>query len=258
MKLAIISDIHEDVVRLKEAIILIEKLQCSEIVCLGDIVGFSESFYGYPDTKNATDCLSVIKANCSIIIAGNHDLYEIKRTPAFTAGFNYPDNWYELAAFERKKIADNKLWLYDIDLETNLNENDKEFLSLLPEYKVMNYNGSNILFSHFLYPDLSGSKIFPINPRMYFQHLPFIEKNNCDISFSGHTHIEGIMIASGNKLRFKSFRQYQLKKNLQSITVPAIANSTTKNGFITFDTNSFEIDVIPLKTPKYRKTLFYL
>jgi len=252
MKLAIISDIHEDVDRLKQAITLIEKAQCDEIVCLGDIVGFSEPYYRFSDTRNAKECLSVVRANCKNIVIGNHDLFDIKKTPVFTAGFEYPDNWYQLGFLERKRLADDKLWLYNTELSTNLNDNEREFLALLPEYKVVNYDGTKVMFSHFLYPDLSGAKIYPINPRMYFQHLLFIKKNRCDISFSGHAHIEGITIGSKNKLRFKTFRKYQLKRELQSITIPAIAKSKSKNGFIIFNTQSFEIDVIPLKTSKNR------
>ncbi len=44
MKLAIITDIHEDRVNLVKALRMIEKEACDEIACLGDIVGFSTPF----------------------------------------------------------------------------------------------------------------------------------------------------------------------------------------------------------------------
>ena len=68
----------------------------------------------------------------------------------------------------------------------------------------------------------------------------------------------GIEMLAGLALIAISFALYAGKKWAWSVamlllSIPAIANGTTKNGFITFNTNSFEIDIIPLKTPKYRK-----
>ena len=111
MKIAIISDIHEDIVSLKKAITIIEKNNADKIACLGDIVGFSVPYYPYIKTRNATECINIIKQNCDIVVAGNHDIYESKRIPNHTAGINYPNNWYSLSYEQREKIANNKIWL---------------------------------------------------------------------------------------------------------------------------------------------------
>ena len=68
MKYAIITDIHEDIVNLKFAFQKIEKLGCDQVICLGDISGFCAPHYHYYDTRNATECLQLIREKCEIII----------------------------------------------------------------------------------------------------------------------------------------------------------------------------------------------
>ena len=44
MKIGIISDIHEDIKRLKEALAILHKQKCDQIVCLRDFVGYSVQY----------------------------------------------------------------------------------------------------------------------------------------------------------------------------------------------------------------------
>ncbi len=81
MKIAIISDIHEDYISLMQAVRLIEKKKCDEVICLGDIVGFSIPFYDYIETRNGSACVKWVKNNCKYTIAGNHDLYAVRKVP---------------------------------------------------------------------------------------------------------------------------------------------------------------------------------
>ena len=89
MKLAIITDIHEDVINLKTALKKIEKLNCDNIACLGDISGFSSPQYKHHRTRNASKCLKVIKENCIKILLGNHDIHAAQILPQNCNFFSY-------------------------------------------------------------------------------------------------------------------------------------------------------------------------
>ena len=93
MKIAIITDIHEDLLSLQEAFRQIEKHQCDEIVCLGDISGYSIPYYNYLNRRNAHECLSLIRSNCKIVILGNHDIHAGSIIPSHCNFFDFPDNW---------------------------------------------------------------------------------------------------------------------------------------------------------------------
>ena len=88
MKIGIISDIHEDIVSLKYIFKTFEKRRCDEIICLGDIVGFVGNYFYFSATRNASECLRLVRANCSHVLAGNHDLFAIKKLPRLPLSFN--------------------------------------------------------------------------------------------------------------------------------------------------------------------------
>ena len=114
MKIAIISDIHEDYISLLQAARLIEQKNCDEIVCLGDIVGYSIPFYDYLDTRDASNCVEWVRTNCKYVVAGNHDLYASRKIPVSRVrDFVYQENWYNLSYSQRKEISQNALWLYE-------------------------------------------------------------------------------------------------------------------------------------------------
>ena len=118
MRLAIITDIHEDIISLKEALRKIERQQCDEIICLGDISGYSVPYYDYLRTRNAHECLSLIKSNCSTIILGNHDIHAASIIPKNSSFFDFPENWYQLDYHQRHELANKTLWLHE---ENDLN-----------------------------------------------------------------------------------------------------------------------------------------
>jgi Icc-related predicted phosphoesterase len=51
MKIAIISDIHEDIDSFQAVLRAIDKFACHEIVCLGDISGYSIPYYNYLNAR---------------------------------------------------------------------------------------------------------------------------------------------------------------------------------------------------------------
>jgi len=252
MKLGIVSDIHEDSVRLEEAIAILGKRGCSEIACLGDIIGFSYPNFGFYKTRNASRCVEIIKSNCKYVVTGNHDLFPVNKVPKFNAGFNYPENWYELDYEERAKLAGDEVWINEEnEFNTLIGKKEKEYIFSLPEYQIVNFGKFSILLSHYLYPDLSGShRKFYENFGPVKDHLDFIKKKNCNIGFSGHKHVEGIYRFKNQIVDKFGFRKIQLDKDLQWIVGPCIANGKKKNGFMIFDTHTFGLEIIPLNTPQ--------
>ena len=63
-KLAIISDIHGNLHALQAVLSRLAEFEISELVCLGDIVGYGP----FPHT-----CVDLTVRHCSIIVQGNHD-----------------------------------------------------------------------------------------------------------------------------------------------------------------------------------------
>ncbi len=252
MKIGFIADIHEDIASLNEALLTLNNHKIELIVCLGDIAGFTLPFYKYINSRNAETCINTVKKNCAFVVAGNHDLFTARRIPDYSAGFQYNENWYGLDYDIRAKLARNRIWLYeDSELPISLTNGSKEFLRSLEEFIVTEIDGIKFMFSHFCFPDLSGSTIdYPKKSKHLEEHFAFMNDNNCLISFSGHGHPEGCVIASENKLDLKSFGMYRLDNKPHWIVAPCTANTTRGNGVLVFDTATFELNVIPLKTPK--------
>lgn len=247
MKIALISDIHEDITRLQKAFQLIEEKKCDEIVCLGDIVGYSYLNYNFPTTKNASECIKLVKSNCKIVVAGNHDFFSIKRLPNYKAGIEYPENWYELNFDERRNILQEKIWDYSFDLKPNLKESDIEYLSKLLEIEIAEFNGENILLSHFLFPDLNGSTTnYPKNTNDLSEHFSLMAENNCNFSFSGHGHYNGIMIANENNIGLNDFGISKLKGEKNWASIPCIAKGKRRNGFVIFHLNDRIVETVEL------------
>ncbi|MFH1195254.1 MAG: metallophosphoesterase [bacterium] len=249
MKIGFISDIHEDIHSLENALRVLTIHNCDRIVCLGDIVGFTIPFYRYIETRNAEECIRMVKENCSSVVIGNHDLYAIKKIPFYSAGFNYGSNWYELDYDVRAKKSRNKIWLYeDNELTSKLGESAKEYLSKLNEIEVMEIDEKKFFLSHFCYPDFSGSSIhFPGEAFHLKKHFEFISTRDCKLSFSGHGHPEGALVVNDEKISSVGFGHHKLSDDFRWIVTPCVARTTRENGVMIFDTANFLIDVISLK-----------
>jgi predicted phosphodiesterase len=96
MKLGFLSDIHEDVISLKKGLDVLYREHCDQIICLGDIIGFSNPYYPFGETKDANACIDLVRENCTIVVPGNHDLFSAGRIPMYNAGIEYPVDWYRM------------------------------------------------------------------------------------------------------------------------------------------------------------------
>jgi predicted phosphodiesterase len=252
MKIGFISDIHEDIASLGDAFAELHRRQCDAVVCLGDIVGFTIPFQRYIRRRDADACLAMVRDQCAAVVAGNHDLFAVRRTPRYDAGFTYGMNWYALDYDERARRSRNRVWLYeDSEMPHFLSAASREYLASLPEYAVKEFDGHRFFLSHFHYPDLSGSRIDSLRRARHLrQHFAFIAQHDCHFSFSGHGHPEGCARSNTKRLRFLPFGSYTLDGEPEWIAGPCVANTTRANGMMMFDTSTRQLDVIPLASRK--------
>lgn len=245
MRIAIITDIHEDVISLQNAFRKIEKAKCDEIVCLGDISGFSHHYH-FHSSRNAHECLRLVRSNCQHIILGNHDIHAAKIIPENCTFFNYPKNWYELDYHDRQERAGHILWLHEEDdLDPLYKQSDIEYLRYLPQYTVLKLNGYNVLFSHYIFPNISGLKReFYTYGNEFNQHFDFMESLECTYSFTGHSHTKGFFTATRNKYREYKYKAAEVKKEPICIGIPPISNQRNRSGFCIFDSKDMLVQVV--------------
>ena len=259
MKIAFLTDIHEDIVSLKKALKMIELEKCDSIICLGDILGYPIYRGKYEHTRNVSECVELIKTNCSNVILGNHDLFHLNKFPEFSIGFKFPKNWYQLSAEEKIEISNDKVWNYSDDYQVLLSATNMEYLSSLPEFELKEFAGNKILLSHFVHPNFSGYvTTYHGEGKKLRSHFDYLNKNNCKLSICGHMHIEGLGICyePGENLLshlFKGFVYYsygekEYKNKACSITIPALADNGQVNGFAVLDFKNSTIKAISLNT----------
>lgn len=247
MRIALISDIHEDIINLQLALSKIDKLKCDEVICLGDISGYSALHHNYIESRNARECLRMIRESCTLVISGNHDLHAVFKTPKFS-GFEYPTNWYEMDYWQRVELSKGQVWLYDHDeLDPLYTHADADFIFHLQEMCVKEYGDKKYLFSHYLYPNLTGSEqVFYHSPEEFNGHRDFMHRLGAHISFAGHRHFGGLMINSGPSLITKNFGKATTVKDGDIVHVPAITRSAVNSGFLLFDDQEITVQGVKI------------
>jgi len=237
VRLAIISDIHEDILNLRKILKKIEKAGYDQFICLGDISGFSIPFYKYRKSRNAGDCLSLVREKCNIVIPGNHDLHAARKIPKHSAIFDFPSNWYDLDFYQKSQMVNGELWLHEKeDLDPLYSPDDIEYIRSLPEYQLIPTQKGNVLFSHYVYPNLSGfKKGFYHKEKEFRQHFEFMKEKNCLISFTGHAHVRGFYTVSNDHFRHYGYKNLRLKKFPVCIGIHPVTRHKNRSGFCIFD-----------------------
>lgn len=234
MRIAIVSDIHENFSRLEQAVNTLQKHGYDMLICLGDITGFSPRYYDHQPDANA--CIDLLREKATFCIAGNHDLFTAQRLPSYHRQLNIPPEWCELSLQQRNAHAGKRLWIYPDEVIPLLSPVNREYLQGLPEWKTLDCGQEQLFFSHFLQPDLCGvMRKFPQHFWHLNPHLALMKKLGCRIAFAGHAHPNTPLIAN-TWLGPQPFTSKQLRKSRQQIILcPPIAGTKQKCGLIIFD-----------------------
>ncbi|HOO98101.1 MAG TPA: metallophosphoesterase family protein [Bacteroidales bacterium] len=253
MRIGIITDIHENESGLQEVLKKADLLKCDEIACLGDIAGFDTRFYRYSHRKSASSCVKTIKSTCRWIVAGNHDLNAAGRIPSWSNGFEFPPDWFRRNGMERKMVSGAKVWCYEYDAPNDLDESDLEFLNGLPEFLTTDEPGAPCLFSHYIFPDFSGSTTIYAEKRNQMKgHWDFMDSHKTLYSFVGHSHnhFAGFSYReNGSFLKaFHSLHQenFFLGKDPVVIMLPPLSGEKGRAGFSILDTVSMILTIVLL------------
>jgi len=228
VRLAILSDIHEDYESLLKIVGKAEAMGFDKLICLGDISGFSLPHYTYGKSRNASACLALLREKCHIIIAGNHDIYAAGIDPEL------PDI-----------LKGMDTWEHEQDLDPGYSEEDISFLATLPFYHVLTTPAGNILFSHYVYPNLSGfAKGFYTWEKEFLAHFSFMQKHNCSLNFTGHAHPGGFYWVHSGRLEHFRDRSIKITSFPALIGIPSVTRNGYRSRFCIFDTNSHRLQVL--------------
>jgi len=228
VRLAILSDIHEDYVNLLELVGQAEARGFDKLICLGDISGFSLPYYRYEESRNASACLELLREKCHIIIAGNHDIHAASIDPEL------PD-----------VLKGQETWPHEEDLDPGYSEEDISFLATLPFYDTLTTPAGNILFSHFAYPNLSGFvKGFYSREKEFQAHFAFMQEHNCSLSFIGHADPLGFFIVHPEGFKQYRYRGTKINSFPALIGIPPASRNSHRSSFCIFDTISLRLQVI--------------
>lgn len=223
------------------------------MACLGDIVGFDTRFFKYSQNRSASACIRMIQSFCKWIVAGNHDLNAAHRYPSFSDGFVFPADWFDKKGSERKKISPGIVWCYEYDAPSDMDEKEIAFLKELPEFISTEEPGIPCMFSHYIFPDLSGSTTKYAERRNQMRdHWGFMGEHNTSFSFIGHSHNHFAEFAyreNGSFLRaFHSFphENFYLGKDPVVIMLPPVSGEKGRAGFSILDTVTMNLSILLL------------
>lgn len=228
MRLAILSDIHEDYVSLRKIVGKAEARGFDKLICLGDISGFSLPFYKYGKSRNASACLALIREKCDMVIAGNHDLHASGQSPILP-----------------EQIQGKEYWQHEDDLDPGYSEEDIAFLAGLPQHAVLSTPSFNILFSHYAYPNISGIvKGFYSWEKEFSPHFDYMKKHDCQLCFTGHAHPRGFYVVHPDGFKQYRYRSIRLSVFPCILGIPPVTRHKHRSGFCIFDTDSQSLQAI--------------
>jgi putative phosphoesterase len=169
MKIAVISDIHSNILALEAVLKDIERQQVDQVYCAGDLVGYAP----FPN-----DVIELIRQKQIPTVMGNYD--DGIGFMRFICGCDYKDE--KAQALGEKSIVWTK---------AHTTEENKDFLRNLPSEIRFTVDGKKVLLVHGS-PNRLNEYITENIPRDYA--LDLIELNEADILICGHTHIPFKMV----------------------------------------------------------------
>ncbi|HWB54430.1 MAG TPA: metallophosphoesterase family protein [Tepidisphaeraceae bacterium] len=165
--LAIVSDIHSNFEALTAVLAEIDKRGITEIVCLGDVIGYG---------PNPIECLDLIRQRASVSLMGNHDFAVLYEPYNFNSGAESASYWTR-RQFEEEPDKNKKAERWN-------------FLGALP----VRHKAQHFLAVHASPRRPINEYIFPddiyTNPGKFVSIFERFEK----LCFVGHTHVPGVFL----------------------------------------------------------------
>jgi predicted phosphodiesterase len=165
---AIISDIHSNLEALEAVFADIDERGITEVICLGDIVGYG---------ANPKECLDLVRKRCRLTLMGNHD-HAVLFEPT---NFNLPA---ERACYWTRQMLED-------EPDPKLRALRWEFVGKLP----IRAKERDVLFLHASPRRPMNEYIFPedvfTNPQKVTANF---ERLDARICFVGHTHQPGVFL----------------------------------------------------------------
>lgn len=208
MKIAIISDIHANLVALEAVLADIESQKPDQIVCLGDVVGYG---------PRPNECVDLVREKTDVCLLGNHDAVAIGKDSVET--FN---------PYAREAV----LWTQGV-----LSEASRNFLVDLPLF----YNGRDYTYVHGS-PDKPDAWNYITNIGTAQDQFSSFDTQVC---FVGHTHVAAVFTESrtiqlkkpDEKLIFDKYERYIV--NVGAVGQPRDYDPRASYGIVNTEENYF-------------------
>ena len=164
---AVISDIHGNLEALQAVLRRIQELSISEIVCLGDIVGYG---------PNPLECTDLVAKHCHLKVMGNHDFGVLYEPANFNVGAEQACFW------TRQQLLS--------DAQKEYRRARTRFLGSAPA-KI---SRDNMNFAHGSPRRPINEYIFPDDVYSNTNKLVSIFERMDSFCFVGHTHFAGVFL----------------------------------------------------------------
>ena len=165
---AVISDIHSNLEALTAVLADIEQRGATQIVCLGDVIGYG---------PNPRECLDLIREKCRVCIAGNHDHAVLYEPTNFNTAAERAAYWTRQVLESEPDVKKrNARWEFLGGLPVRAAEYDLLYVHASPRRPVNEY----------LFPE----DVFT-NPQKVIANFERLDARLC---FIGHTHQPGVFL----------------------------------------------------------------
>jgi len=165
MPIALISDIHANLVALQAVLADIKSREVDRIVCLGDIIGYG---------PNPVECLDLVIQHCEWALMGNHDFAALYEPTSFNTSA-------EQAAFWTRRQ-------FELEPDSAKQKIRWEFLGNL----LIRNKAENALWVHASPRRPINEYIFPDDVMTAPSKMQSIFDRTDGRCFCGHTHIPGV------------------------------------------------------------------
>jgi predicted phosphodiesterase len=211
MRLAILSDIHANLIGFQAVLNAVEHLSVQRIFCLGDIVGYNP----WPN-----ECVQIIRERSIACVMGNHD--------RVAAGLLEPDNFNATA-------RDAIFWTREVLTEAHLS-----FLAKLPDRRAVN-NSAILVHGSPRDPDE-----YILTETIARENMTFMrERLGTDIGFFGHTHVPAIYGETDGYTPISERRLFLKRGSLRLINPGSIGQPRDRDpraSFVVYDDEDMTVE----------------